>query len=154
MSVNNKSNLVENLSTNEGHSLSLHDEVIMLEKLSPWLTAIGRILLGLVLAWFGYHELVVPKLWTGYVPVLSPSSQISEVLVLFHGIVLSILAVGLIFGIMPRTMALLASLAMLEIVVTLILTAGFSDLVLRDIGVMGLALIVAANSHQKLVLRS
>ncbi|MCL5077331.1 MAG: hypothetical protein M1288_04360 [Actinobacteria bacterium] len=152
--MNNKSNLVENLSTNEGHSLSLHDEVIMLEKLSPWLTAIGRILLGLVLAWFGYHELVVPKLWTGYVPVLSPSSQISEVLVLFHGIVLSILAVGLIFGIMPRTMALLASLAMLEIVVTLILTAGFSDLVLRDIGVMGLALIVAANSHQKLVLRS
>ncbi len=154
MSVNTKSNLVENLSTNEGHSLSLHDEVIMLEKLSPWLTAIGRILLGLVLAWFGYHELVVPRLWTGYVPILSPTSQISEILVLFHGIVLSILAVGLIFGIVPRTMALLASLAMLEIVVTLILTAGFSDLVLRDIGVMGLALIVAANSHQKLVLRS
>ncbi len=152
--MNDKSNLVENLSTGQGHSLSLHNEVIMLEKLSPWLTAIGRILLGLVLAWFGYHELVVPKLWTGYVPVLSPSSQVSEVLVLFHGIVLSVLAVGLIFGVIPRTMALLASLAMLEIVVTLILTAGFSDLVLRDIGVMGLALIVAANSHQKLVLRN
>jgi hypothetical protein len=27
--------------------------------------AAGRILLGLVQAWFGYHELVQPGLWTG-----------------------------------------------------------------------------------------
>ena len=32
---------------------------------SEWAPVAGRILLALVLAWFGYHELVRPSLWTG-----------------------------------------------------------------------------------------
>jgi hypothetical protein len=38
-----------------------------------WAPTVGRILLGLVLAWFGYHELLLPGEWTGYVPSLSVS---------------------------------------------------------------------------------
>src|SRR5260370_40740217 len=41
---------------------------------SDWAPTAGRVLLGLVLAWFGYHELVPPSLWTGYVPLGSTSS--------------------------------------------------------------------------------
>ena len=122
--------------------------------LASWGTTLGRIILGLVLAWFGYHELVVPKLWTGYIPLLSPSSQLSQILVLAHGVVLAILAVGLIAGVMPRLFAAIAALVMLEIVTSLIVTAGLSDLVLRDIGVLGLAVSVMASHHERLVLDS
>ena len=126
----------------------------VLEALAPWVTTIGRIILGLVLAWFGYHELVVPKLWTGYVPFISTTSQLSQVLVLIHGVILSILAVGLVVGVLPRTFAGIAALTMLEIVISLTITAGLSDLVLRDIGVLGLALSVMASRHERLVLQT
>ncbi len=126
----------------------------VLEALAPWVTTIGRIILGLVLAWFGYHELVVPKLWTGYVPFISTTSQFSQVLVLIHGVILSILAVGLVVGVLPRTFAGIAALTMLEIVISLTITAGLSDLVLRDIGVLGLALSVMASRHERLVLQT
>ena len=124
------------------------------EALAPWVTTLGRIMLGLVLAWFGYHELVVPKLWTGYVPFISPASQLSQVLVLIHGVILSVLAVGLIVGVLPRTFAGIAALTMLEIVISLTITAGLSDLVLRDIGVLGLAFSVMASRHERLVFES
>ena len=120
----------------------------------PWVTALSRIILGLVLAWFGYHELVAPNIWTGYVPFLPPTSQISQLLVLVHGVILCILAVGLVVGIMPRILAGIASITMLEIVISLTVTAGLSDLVLRDIGVLGLALSVLASHHERLVLES
>ncbi len=122
--------------------------------LASWGTTLGRVILGLVLAWFVYHELVVPKLWTGYIPLLSPTSQLSQMLVLVHGVVLAILAIGLIAGVMPRLFAAIASLVMIEIVTSLIVTAGLSDLVLRDIGVLGLAVSVMASRHERLVLES
>ncbi len=125
-----------------------------LDSLAAWGTTLARVILGLVLAWFGYHELVVPKLWTGYIPVLSPSSEISQLLVLAHGVVLSVLAIGLIAGIAPRLLAAVAAIVMLEIVTSLIITAGLSDLVLRDIGVLGLSLSVMASRHERLVLQS
>ena len=125
-----------------------------IDTLAPWVTTLGRLILGLVLAWFGYHELAVPKLWTGYVPFASPSSQLAQILVLIHGVFLSILAVGLILGILPRTLAAIAAVTMLEIVISLTMTAGLSDLVLRDVGVLGLALSVMASRHERLVLEN
>ncbi len=125
-----------------------------IDTLAPWVTTLGRLILGLVLAWFGYHELAVPKLWTGYVPFISPASQVAQILVLIHGVILSILAVGLIIGILPRTLAAIAAATMLEVVISLTMTAGLSDLVLRDVGVLGLALSVMASRHERLVLES
>ena len=49
-------------------------------QLAAWSPVISRILLGLVLAWFGYHELVQPDLWTGYVPVALPASGLRVIL--------------------------------------------------------------------------
>lgn len=112
----------------------------------------ARVLLGLVLLWFGYHELVVPGLWTGYVPIISQASHLAQILVLTHGWILTILAVALIFGIAPRLASLLAAVLMVEIIITLVATAGLSDLVLRDVGVLGLALALLGRAHNRLVL--
>jgi len=118
----------------------------------PWAPTVGRILLGLVLAWFGYHELVQPSLWTGYVPVLSPTSSLATVAVLAHGWLLLVLAVALIAGIAPRAAAAIAAVLLLEIVISLTVSGGLSDLTLRDVGVLGLAIIVSGVNQERLVL--
>jgi hypothetical protein len=105
-----------------------------------------------VLAWFGYHELVQPSLWTGYVPVVSGSS-LRVLLVLAHGWLLLMLAVALFAGISVRTVAAVAVLLLLQIVTSLSISSGLSDLVLRDVGVLGLAVSLTATTRQRLLLR-
>jgi uncharacterized membrane protein YphA (DoxX/SURF4 family) len=120
---------------------------------AEWGPVAARVLLGLVLAWFGYHELVQPDLWTGYVPVVSSTSALAVILVLAHGWVLLVIAVALAAGIAPRVAAFLAAVLLLEIVISLAVTGGLSDLTLRDVGVLGLALCLTGISHQRLALR-
>ena len=124
------------------------------EVAASWGPTAGRVLLGLVLAWFGYHELVDPALWTGYVPVISSASAVAAILVLAHGWLLLVLAVALIAGIATRAAAGLAALLLVEIIISLIVTAGLSDLTLRDVGVLGLALCVAGSTEHRLTLAS
>jgi uncharacterized membrane protein YphA (DoxX/SURF4 family) len=119
---------------------------------ADWAPTAGRILLGVVFAWFGYHELLQPGQWTQYVPVISESSSLAIILVLAHGWVLLVLAAALVAGIAPRASAALASLLMLEIVISLTVT-GLSDTALRDIGVLGLAVCLTGSRNQRLVLR-
>jgi uncharacterized membrane protein YphA (DoxX/SURF4 family) len=130
---------------------SAADRAVLLA--AEWGPVAGRVLLALVLAWFGYHELVRPALWTGYVPVLSPTSTLAVILVLAHGWVLLVIAVALAAGIAPRAAALLAAALLLEIVIALAVQGGLSDLTLRDVGVLGLALCLTGISHQRFALR-
>lgn len=119
---------------------------------SAWAPVLGRVMLGLVLIWFGFHELEHPGDWTGYVPVISETSSLALVLVLLHGWVLFMLAVALIAGIEPRGAAAVASVLMLQIVISLVVT-GLSDTAARDVGVLGLAICLTGCRHQRLLLR-
>jgi hypothetical protein len=112
------------------------------------------VLLGLVLAWFGYHELVQPSLWTGYVPGLNSASSTAVVVVLAHGWLLLVLAVALIAGISARAAAGITALLLAEIVIWLTATAGLSDLTMRDVGVLGLAVCMTSATEQRLALAS
>jgi uncharacterized membrane protein YphA (DoxX/SURF4 family) len=120
---------------------------------ADWAPTAGRILLGVVFAWFGYHELLQPGQWTQYVPAVSESSSLAIILVLAHGWVLLVLAAALVAGIAPRAAAAIASVLMLEIVISLAVT-GLSDTALRDVGVLGLAVCLAGSKNQRLVLRT
>jgi hypothetical protein len=84
--------------------------------------------------------------------VIPESSSLAIILVLAHGWVLLVLAAALIAGIAPRASAAIASVLMLEIVVALMAT-GLSDTALRDVGVLGLAVVLTGAKHQRLVLR-
>jgi hypothetical protein len=117
---------------------------------AEWAPTAGRVLLGLVLLWFGYHELLLPGEWTGYVPVISESSSLAIILVLAHGWVLLVLSAALLAGVVP---AAVASLLLLEIVIGLWAT-GLSDTALRDVGVLGLAICLTGCKNQRLVLRN
>jgi uncharacterized membrane protein YphA (DoxX/SURF4 family) len=120
---------------------------------AEWAPVAGRVLLGLVLAWFGYHELTSPDQWTGYVPVINEASRLAIVAVLVHGWVLFVLAVALIAGIAPRISAAIASVLLLEIVISLSVS-GLSDTSMRDVGVLGLAVVLTGCRNQRLVLRN
>ncbi len=120
---------------------------------AEWTPVAGRILLGVVFAWFGYHELVLPGDWTQYVPVVSESSSLAVILVLAHGWVLLVTAAALVAGIAPRVAAAIASVLMLEIVIALAVT-GLSDTAVRDVGVLGLAVCLTGVRQQRLVLRN
>jgi uncharacterized membrane protein YphA (DoxX/SURF4 family) len=124
------------------------------EVAAGWGPTAGRILLGVVLAWFGYHELVQPALWTGYVPLVHSASAGPIILVLVHGWLLLVLAVALTAGIATRAAAGLAALLLAQIVIWLTITAGLSDLTLRDVGVLGLALCIAGSTEQRFTLTS
>jgi uncharacterized membrane protein YphA (DoxX/SURF4 family) len=117
-----------------------------------WAPTAGRVLLGLVLSWFGYHELVQPALWTGYVPFVHSASSGAIILVLAHGWVLLVVAIALIAGIRTRTAAAVAALLLAQIVIWLTITAGLSDLTLRDVGVLGLAVCLCGATRQRLTL--
>jgi len=119
---------------------------------AEWAPTGGRILLGLVLAWFGYHELLLPGEWTGYVPVINETSNLAIIAVLAHGWALLVLAVALIAGIAPRVSAAIASVLLLEIVISLSVS-GLSDTSMRDVGVLGLAICLTGCRTQHLVLR-
>jgi uncharacterized membrane protein YphA (DoxX/SURF4 family) len=120
---------------------------------AEWAPTAGRMMLGLVLFWFGYHELIQPGHWTQYVPVVSESSSVAIIAVLAHGWVLFVVAGALVAGIAPRAAAAIASALLLEIVISLAVT-GVSDTVLRDLGVLGLAVCLTGCKNQRLVLRN
>lgn len=122
--------------------------------IAAWTPTIARGLLALVLGWFGYHELIQPSLWTGYVPVLPTSSSLAVILVLAHGWLLLMLSVAMFAGIAIRAAAAVTTLLLLEIVISLTMTTGLSDLVLRDVGVLGLATCLTGTTPQRLVLGS
>jgi len=88
------------------------------------------------------------------VPVISATSEFALILVLIHGWVLVMAGAALVLGIAPRLAAALSALMLLEIVLSLSITAGVSDIVARDVGVFGLAVAVFANDQPRLVLRN
>jgi len=120
---------------------------------AEWAPTAGRILLGAVFFWFGYHELVQPGGWTQYVPVVNESSSLAVILVLAHGWVLFVTAAALVAGIAPRIAAAVASVLLLEIVISLAVT-GLDATAVRDIGVLGLAVCLTGCQNQRLALRT
>jgi uncharacterized membrane protein YphA (DoxX/SURF4 family) len=125
-----------------------------LQAVQDWAPTVARLALGLVLLWFGLHELIQPSLWTGYVPAISQTSALALGMVLIHGWVLVLLGAALVLGIAPRLAAAVSALLLAEIVLSLTLTGGVSDIVARDLGVFGLAVAVFASERQRLLLRS
>jgi hypothetical protein len=91
-------------------------------------------------------------LWTGYVPVVPATSTASVVLVLVHGAVLFVLSVALVVGIAPRAAGAIGALLMVEIVISLGVS-GINDIVVRDVGVLGLTVAVAVGQSRSVLVR-
>ena len=89
---------------------------------------------------FGLWEIFNPQYWAGFVPQFAASIFNALILVRIHGVVLSLTALWLVSGKKRKYAAILSSLIMLEIVISLLVSTGFSDLLVRDIVILILAI--------------
>ncbi|HVB09660.1 MAG TPA: hypothetical protein VNM16_04765 [Bacillota bacterium] len=104
---------------------------------------VGRLGLGVVFGGFGIWELTAPSEWAGYVPPFIGAHIPAVPLVLAHGWVLLLLGAALVIDFMPEVAVWVAVAMMGEIVTGLLVTSGFSDILLRDLGLLALALALA-----------
>jgi hypothetical protein len=102
-----------------------------------------RLALGFVLGYFGVQELRNPSDWTVFVPNFMAHRYPGQVehLVLLHGFLLLTAAFAVGLGLCFLLGCLLATGMLIEVVFGLWIDGGgISDLVIRDIGLLGLAI--------------
>ena len=101
-----------------------------------------RLSLAFVFGWFGINEILNPGYWSGYVPPMAAEIIPIPILpfVQGHGAVLTFLAICFLFRFQLRYTGILAVLVLLSIIGGLISMNGFDEVVVRDIGLLGLAL--------------
>lgn len=96
--------------------------------------------LGFVVIWFGISEITSPEKWGVYVPDFLSSLGSLKNLVIIHGVVLVLCGIGVIFNFHRRIAAFLIACMIVQIIVTLFIGEGLDELVVRDIGLLGLSL--------------
>lgn len=104
---------------------------------------VERFALGIVLASFGIWELTAPSEWVGYLPAGLSAQLPAVLLVLGHGWVLFVLAGALILDAFPGVASWLALAVLVEVGVGLVLTSGVTPILVRDLGLVALALMGA-----------
>lgn len=86
---------------------------------------------------FGVWEIVSPDYWVGFAPAFIAKSTDILLMVKIHGIILSIIGIGIFLSRRhTKLFAILATIMMIQIVVSLWLASGFSDLLVRDIAIL------------------
>lgn len=98
--------------------------------------------LAFVFAWFGISEIFNPVYFSGYIP---PFVKIlpffnPNLFIRIHGIVLTLLSLCLIFKFKLKLTGIVNILMLVQIIVGLLFISGFNEIVVRDIGLLGLAI--------------
>ena len=106
------------------------------KKISRFLASLA---ISIVFIIFGIWEILQPNYWIGFVPGYASVIMSVTTLVIIHGLVLAILGVWLITGIKKKAAAILSALVMLDIIIS-VSEGGFSDVLVRDIGLFILTL--------------
>jgi len=99
--------------------------------------------LAFVVIWFGINEILNPENWTVFIPKFLNIEAQAENLILLHGGVLVLSGLALVFNWKRKIAASIIFLLILSIVFTLFQGEGLSETVVRDIGLLGLALALA-----------
>jgi hypothetical protein len=113
-----------------------------------------RFSLGFILLWFGLQQVISPGQWTEFVPEIL-SSHIpggASGLIFVHGALLTMSAIGIFTGLIPKGSCLLAAALLLEIIVVLLIQGDSSGLIVRDIGLLVMALVLALDQFPVLKL--
>lgn len=93
---------------------------------------LARLALAFCFLSFGIWEMIAPSWWTSYIP--SFLSGINPImLILTHGIALTVAGLGVLSGYFPRFFTGLSALMLLEISVEILVQEGFSDVFIRDV---------------------
>ena len=99
----------------------------------------SRLALASIFIAFGVWEIVQPSFWSYYVPSFLGTFVPIDTLVILHGSILLVIGLAVLLGVYLRVASAMAALMMLFIIADLVSVSGFSDLVVRDIVVLLLA---------------
>ncbi len=97
-----------------------------------------RISLAVILVGFGAWEIIQPRYWVGFVPPQITFAS-PTLLVMLHGTVMLVVGLAVLTGFYLRIAAVLSVLIMIEVIAGLLIESGFTDLIIRDIVVLLLA---------------
>ena len=92
-----------------------------------------RLAVAQVLIIFGMWEIVQPVYWNSFVPTFVSSFMNINLFVQLHGIFILILGVAILIGAYLRISAALAALTTLAVIAFLLISSGFSDIIVRDV---------------------
>ncbi|OGD33682.1 hypothetical protein A2833_03510 [Candidatus Azambacteria bacterium RIFCSPHIGHO2_01_FULL_44_55] len=98
--------------------------------------------LAFVVLWFGINEILYTQDWTGLVPNVLKNLLSVNLLVLSHGITLTVCGFALIFNIKRKIAAAVIVVLLLEIVINFLFISGLSGVAVRDVGLLGMALAI------------
>lgn len=114
----------------------------MLAKFAKNYPLVMRLSLAIVFVYFGISEILNPAYFSGYIPPFIASLTFfnSNLLIQTHGIALTLLSFSLLSRFHLRFIGILIMLMLIQIIAGLLLTSGFNEIVIRDIGLLGLAL--------------
>ncbi len=104
---------------------------------------LARASFGIVFAGFGIWEILQPSYWSFYVPSFVAGMIGIDFFVELHGIVLLLIGLAVMLGVYLRISASLGVLMMALIIGDLVYLSGFSDIVLRDMALLLIALSLA-----------
>jgi len=102
----------------------------MKEKWIKSAPAILRLSVSFIFLWFGVNQLANPQWFIGYLPLWSLKIVSASTLLVINGLVEIVLGLLLLLGIAVRLSALLLSLHLLSITLSL----GYNDVAVRDLG--------------------
>ena len=95
--------------------------------------------LAFVAVWFGVVEVLHPAAWTSFVPDMAKTVTPAIDLVSIHGVLLVVLGLALAFNFYRRVAAVILAIVILEIVFFMLQKGGLNPIVVRDIGLFGMA---------------
>lgn len=104
------------------------------ERIRRWLVGGG---VAFVFVTFGVWEIARPLYWSAFVPGFLAAH--ATTLVLIHGAILTIAGLWVLTRWKLRWAAILATLMMLEVSAGLVMSSGFSDLLVRDLAILAAA---------------
>lgn len=96
--------------------------------------------LAFVVLWFGLNEVFFPQNWVGLIPNFL--RDFGVLLIIIHGVVLASCGIALVLNFYRKIAALIIALLILEIIINLLIISGLSDIVVRDIGLLGMAIAI------------
>ncbi|MBI2049499.1 hypothetical protein HYT32_01105 [Candidatus Roizmanbacteria bacterium] len=124
----------------------------MLQSLASHYGFIMRVSLAFVFIWFGISELMNPVYFRGYIPPFSSNLLLyRDLLIQVHGGILVFLSICLIFKLFIKVIGLVSVFVIGFIVIGLLLNPemGFNEVLVRDIGLLGLALAIWMNEMRE-----
>lgn len=120
-----------------------------LEKLKRYAPAVLRIGLALVFLWFGFNQIFDGQSWLGYLPSFAYSLPVKPITFIFlNGLFEVLFGSMLIVGIYTRLSSGLLSLHLLGIILSL----GYNEIAVRDVGLFFAGLSVFLNGDDDLCL--